>query len=46
MVNTFKNKNELGTSNEMKVSAFERGDLDAFLEKRMKSFGDVVADFW
>ena len=45
-VNTFQNKNGLGGSNEMKVSAFERGDLGASLEKRIKSFGDVFAVFW
>ena len=33
-------------SKEMKGSAFERGDLDASLEKRMKSFGDVFVVFW
>ena len=45
-VNTFQNKNGLGGPIEMKVCAFERGDQGASLEKRMKSFGDVVADFW
>ena len=44
--NTFQNKNGLGGPIEMKVCAFERGDQGASLEKRMKSFGDVVADFW
>ena len=33
-------------SKEMKGSAFERGDLGASLEKRMKSFGDVFVVFW
>ena len=42
----FENKNGLGSSNEMKGSAFERGDLDASLEKRIKSFGDVLVDMW
>ena len=40
------NKNGLGGSNELNLSAFERGDPGASLEKRMKSFGDIVADFW
>ena len=40
----FANKIGLGSSNEMKDSEFERGDLDAFLEKRIKSFGDVLVD--
>ncbi len=42
----FENKNWLGGPKEMKVSAFESGDLDAYLEKRMKSFEYVFVDFW
>ena len=38
----FENKNGLGSANEMKRSAFESGDLDGSLEKRIKSFGDVL----
>ena len=40
------NKNGLGGSNELNLSAFERGDPGASLEKRMESFGDGLADFW
>ena len=42
----FEIKNGWRGSIELHITAFERGDLDASLEKRMKSFGDVLADMW
>ena len=45
-VHAFENKNGLGRSNEMKGSAFERGDLDGSLEKGIKSFGEVLVKIW
>ena len=43
---TFENKIELGSSDETKGSALERGDLAASLEKRIKSFGKVLVEIW
>ena len=40
------NNKGLGGSNGLNVSAFERGDPGASLEKRMKSFGDGLTDIW
>ena len=44
LFDAFENKNGLCNSNEMKDISFERGDLDASLEKRIKLFGDVLVD--
>ena len=46
LFDAFENKNGLCNSNEMKDISFERGDLDASLEKRIKLFEDTLVDIW
>ena len=46
LFDAFANKNGLCNSKEMKGSSFERGELDASLEKRINLFGDALGDMY